>query len=142
MKLILKEIPEKELTVTIEYPKKDEKVRRLIHKVKDLEYALMGTDNGRDFRILVEDIYYLESVDKKVFIYTKDSVYRSEKRLYQLEAELKSFKFVKVNKCCLLNIMVLNNLKTLMNSRLEAQLDNGEKIVVSRTYIEAIKNAI
>ena len=30
------------------------------------------------------EIFYIESVDKRTFIYTKDMVFRSEKRLYQL----------------------------------------------------------
>ena len=38
-----------------------------------------------------------------------------------------------------MNINELVHIKTLSNSRLEAELSNGEKINVSRTYISEIK---
>ena len=88
------------------------------------------------------DVFYIESVDKRTFIYTKEKVYRSEKRLYQLENELKEYDFVKVSRTCLVNINELVHIKTLSNSRLEAELTNGEKIIVSRTYIPEIKRKI
>ena len=56
-------------------------------------------------------------------------VFRTEKRLYQLEKELKKYDFVKVNRNCLVNIHELVHIKTLSNSRLEAELTNGEKII-------------
>lgn len=81
-------------------------------------------------------------MDKRTFVYTKDMVFRTEKRLYQLEKELKKYDFVKVNRNCLVNIHELVHIKTLSNSRLEAELTNGEKIIVSRTYIPEIKRML
>ena len=91
---------------------------------------------------MVPAIFYIESVDKRTFIYTKEKVYRSDKRLYQLENELKEYDFAKVSRTCLVNINELVHIKTLSNSRLEAELTNGEKIIVSRTYIPEIKRKI
>ena len=85
MKLILKENPNVELTVTIEYPKKRSQLSRIIQKLKSEEKALVGSENGRDYKVFMPDIFYIESVDKRTFIYTRDMVFRSEKRLYQLE---------------------------------------------------------
>ena len=69
-------------------------------------------------------------------------VFRSEKRLYQLEEELKEFDFVKVSRSCLVNVNELVRIKALANSRLEAELSNGEKLIVSRTYIPEIKRKL
>ena len=91
MKLILKENPNVELTVTIEYPKQSSQLNRIIQKLKSEEKALVGSENGRDYKVFMPDIFYIESVDKCTFIYTRDMVFRSEKRLYQLENELKEF---------------------------------------------------
>lgn len=142
MKLILKENPNVELTVTIEYPKQSSQLNRIIQKLKSEEKALVGSENGRDYKVFMSDIFYIESVDKRTFIYTRDMVFRSEKRLYQLENELKEYDFVKVSKNCLVNINELIHIKTLANSRLEAELSNGEKIIVSRTYIPEIKRKV
>lgn len=146
MKLILKENPDVELTVTVEYPKQSSQVSRIIQKLRTEEQFLIGSENCRNYKVLVSDIFYIESVDKRTFIYTfiytKGMVFRSEKRLYQLENELKEYDFVKVSRTCLVNINELVHIKALANSRLEAELSNGEKIIVSRTYIPEIKRKI
>ena len=142
MNIILKEDPSKELTVTVEYPEQSNQVLRIIHKLKAEEKSLIGSENGRSYKVLIPEIYYIECVDKRTFIYTKDAVFKTEKRLYQLEKELKEYNFVKVSRNCLLNIHELVHIQTLANSRLVAELSNGEKIVVSRTYIGEIRRMV
>lgn len=139
MKLILKENPNKELTVTLEYPEQSNQVLRIINKLKAEDQSLVGSLNGRNYKVLIPEIFYVECVDKRTFIYTKVMVYRSEMRLYQMEQELRKYEFVKVSRSCLLNINELVHIETLANRRLEAELTNGEKIVISRTYIGEIK---
>lgn len=72
MKLILKENPDMELTVTVEYPEQNSQVSRIIHRLKSEEQFLIGSENGRDYKILMPEILYIESVDKRTFVYTKD----------------------------------------------------------------------
>lgn len=142
MKLILTqhcELPETE--VEIRYAEMDTGVQNLVKRIEQGDRHLYGEDNGRQYRILIDDIFYTESVDRKTFIYTKSEVFRSELKLYQLMDKLKGTDFVQVNKSCILNINVLDNIKTLLNSRMEGTLTNGEKITISRTYISAIKTA-
>lgn len=142
MKLRLKENPNVELTVTVEYPEPSSQLTRIIQKLKSEEQFLIGSENGRNYKVMAPDIFYVESVDKRTFIYTKEMVFRSEKRLYQLEDVLKAYEFVKVSRTCLVNMNELVHIKALPNSRLEAELSNGEKIVVSRTYIPEIKRRV
>jgi len=55
--------------------------------------------------------------------------------------QLREYAFVQVSKSCFINMDVLESIRTMLNSRLEATLINGEKINVSRTYLSGIKNA-
>ena len=142
MKLNLEQKPDGDIEVTIRYMQMDESVKRLISLIESSGYALVGSDNGRQYKISAADIYYIESVDKRTFIYTKEQVYRSEKPLYKLIDELKGFGFLQVSKFCILNLDMLSHIVTLKNSRLETTLTNGERITVSRTYIPAIKQAL
>ncbi len=142
MKLIIKENREKELTVTVEYPEQNNQVLRIINKIKSEGKFLIGNESGRSYKVLIPEIYYIESIDKRTFVYTKDAVFRTDKRLYQLEKELKEYGFVKVSRNCLLNVGELTHLEVLANSRLEANLTNGEKVIISRTYIPEIKKVV
>ena len=58
MKLILKENPDVELTVTVEYPKQSSQAARIIQKLRTEEQFLVGSENGRSYRVLVPDIFY------------------------------------------------------------------------------------
>lgn len=130
-----------ETEIEIRYAKMDNEVIKLIERIEQTESFIYGTDNGRRYKIRINDIYYAESVDKQTFIYTKKGVFRSELRLYQLIERLKADDFVQVSKFCVINMNVLESIRSLFNSRLEVTLTNGEKVNVSRTYLAKIKMA-
>lgn len=142
MKLFLEQRKEKEIEVIIRYQQMNNDVKRLLQKVESCNHTVVGDDNGRQYKINIYDIYYIESVDKKTFLYTKDQVFRSEHKLYYFAEELKGYDFVQVSKSCILNLEVLKHIKNMLNSRMEATLINDEKITISRTYLSAIKEAL
>ena len=88
------------------------------------------------------DIYYIESVDKKTFLYCEKEVYRTEFRLYQLMDMLSGLGFVQISKSYILNINTLDSIKPLLNKRMEATLKNGERLHVSRKYLTNIKHEL
>lgn len=142
MKLILKQQCDiSETEVEIRYAKFNAEVQNLAKRIEQGEQYLYGTDNGRQYRILIDEIYYVESVDRKTFVYTASEVFRCELKLYQLLDKLKTADFVQVSKSCILNVNVLDHIQTLLNSRMEGTLINGEKIAISRTYIPGIRTA-
>ncbi|WP_160686594.1 LytTR family DNA-binding domain-containing protein [Clostridium sp. C2-6-12] len=139
MDIKLVEDKDSKLEVQIKYPIMNAHVKQLIQKIKSTEMKIVGSDSGEDTVLNIYDIFYIESVERKTFIYTKDQIFRSSKKLYQLFDELKEFGFVQINKACILNIDVLESVKTIFNSRLKATLINGEHVIVTRTYIPEIK---
>ena len=142
MKIIKKQVDgQAELEVEIRYPEMDEYVRSLISRIENFDHVVYGTSNGRQCKIKINDIYYVESVDKRTFIYTETSVFYSALRLYQLFEKLKDCDFVQVSKFCIVNINALESIRSIHNSRLELTLINGNKINVSRTYLSGIKAA-
>lgn len=50
--------------------------------------------------------------------------------------------FVQISKSCILNINVLDFVRPLLNSRMEATLKNGERLNVSRKYLVNIKSKL
>lgn len=51
MELILKENPDVKLTVTVEYPKQSSQVSRIIQKLRTEEQFLIGSENGRNYKL-------------------------------------------------------------------------------------------
>lgn len=56
------------------------------------------------FQIPISEIYYVESVERKTFFYTKDEVYMADKKLYELEDLLAGTGIVRISKSCLMNV--------------------------------------
>lgn len=128
-----------EIEVEIKYYEMNNELKHLVKRLENYNYSICGNDNGRIYRIDVKDIFYIESVDRKTFIYSTQQVFRTEKKLYQLLEELKSHDFVQISKAVIVNINVLESMKMLANSKIQVTLQNGEKLNASRTYIPNIK---
>ena len=119
-----------------------EKVREIIAFVKSRQGQLTGTADERQYEIAVSDVFYIESVDNRNFIYTKDKVYETRQKLYELEEMLKDKHFLRVSKSTLLNLMKVSSIKPALNSRFVAVLFSGEQIVISRKYVPALKQTL
>lgn len=130
------------IEVTIRYADRNKSVQDIIALLQSVDTQLTCYDDMEEKLINTSDIYYIESVDKKTFVYLEKNVCRTNFRLYQLAQNLSHLGFVQVSKSCILNISVLKSVKSLMNSRMEATLKNGEKIYINRKYLNGIKRAL
>jgi len=131
-----------EIEVTIKYPQKSRQVNRIIDLLQSVDMQIKCDNENAERMINVSDIYYIESVDKKTFVYLEKSVYHTDFRLYQLKSRLQGHGFVQISKSCILNINALESIRPLFNSRMEAALKNGEKVYINRNYLTEIKTAL
>lgn len=131
-----------EIEVIIKYPQKDKQVNRIIDFLQSFDMQIKCTGDNTKQMINILDIYYIESVVKKTFVYLENAVYRTDFRLYQLKDKLRAYGFVQISKSCILNINTLESIRPLFNSRMEATLKNGEKVNINRNYLNGVKNAL
>ena len=131
-----------EIEVIIKYPQKDKQVNRIIDFLQSFDMQIKCDSDDAERMINILDIYYIESVDKKTYIYLEITVYHTNFRLYQLKDKLQEYGFVQISKSCILNINALESIKPLFNSRMEATLKNGEKVNVNRSYLNGVKKAL
>ncbi len=131
-----------EIEVIIKYPQKDKQVNRIIDFLQSFDMQIKCAGDNAEQMINILDIYYIESVDKKTFVYLENAVYRTDFRLYQLKDKLRAYGFVQISKSCILNINTLESIRPLFNSRMEATLKNGEKVNINRNYLNGVKNAL
>ena len=119
-----------------------DEVREIVAFVKSRQGQLTGTADERQYEISISDIFYIESVDNKAFIYTKSKVYETRQKLYELQEMLKKKHFLRVSKSTLLNLMKVSAIKPALNSRFTAVLQSGEQVVITRKYVPALKKAL
>ncbi len=96
---------------------------------------------GESYMLGTNLIYYTESIDKRTYVYTKEACYETKYRLYELE-ELLSAGFLRVSKSMVVNIRKIRSVKSELNGRMTAELLNGEKIMISRSYVKDLKRKL
>ncbi len=140
MKIVTRKVENQPLTVIVEYPKLNHATERIIEKIAHLDDSFVCRSKEKTVKIDVIDIYYFEAVDRKVFLYTKDEIFRFDGSIADIEERLEHTELVRVSRTCIMNTEHLKEIRQIKNSHLEAVMDNEEKIIVSRKYLPDIKN--
>lgn len=131
-----------DIEVLIRYAKINQRIKRLITLIRSFDMRIKCNEENAEHYVNVSDIFYIESVDKRTFIYLEKDVLRTDYRLYQLAEKLSDFGFVQISKSCIVNINTLESIKPLINSRMEATLQNGERLYITRKYLDDIRQAL
>lgn len=88
MQIVTRKVEGQPLTVTIEYPEYTESVKGLIKKIKGLDISFSAFAEDGQLRIALADVFYIENVDRKVFLYTEKDVYRLNASMAEIELVL------------------------------------------------------
>ena len=139
MRVEQRQVKDQPLTVIVEYPEYDQNVERLVSKIKNLNISFTGKADGKTFSIDISDIYYIENVERKVFLYSKKDIYRFDGTMADIDSAIADTDLVRISRNCFMNVSHLREIMQMKNSHLEAVLDNGEKLIVSRKYLKDIK---
>ena len=139
MKIITRQVEEQPLTVIVEYPEYNKSVAKIVKKINSLDIDFAASVDDKQVHIPLTEIYYFEIVERKVFVYTEKDVYRLSLTMAELEDMTRESDIVRISRTCLLNVEHLKGIKQIRNSHLEAELDNDEKLIVSRKYLKDIK---
>lgn len=99
------------------------------------------TRDGNTYLCKLTQVYYIESVDKRTWVYTRDGCFESRDRLYELEEKLGMY-CVRVSKSMIINLRKVRNVSAQTGARMIAELLNGEKVIISRNYAGEIKRRL
>ena len=139
MRIEHRQVEGQPLTVIIEYTKWSESVDNLVKKIGMMDISFIGKMDERSVNISLSDIYYIENVDRKLFIYTESEVFRLDGSMADVESRIYDSSLVRISRTCIMNTDYLRQIQQIRNSHLEAVMDNGEKLIVSRKYLQDIK---
>lgn len=114
-------------------------IEKIISTLKVLDKQLVATKENETFFIGISEILFVETVDKKSFVYTVKDLYETEMKLYELEEQ---FGFFRAGKSCIINLKYIKSLKAEFDRRIKVTMENGEQIIVSRQYAEELKKRL
>lgn len=143
MKIIIEEIEGfGETEITIKCQSISDEIIEFINEYKLLDNRIWGSLNKESYILNPVDIYYIETIDNKVFAYTNDKVYELNQKLYVLEKILPNKYFFRASKSMIINISKIISIKSLLNGRIQAKLDNDENVIISRSNVILFKEKL
>ena len=104
--------------------------------------SISGITNGKSIILPLSDILYFEAVDERVFVYTENDVADVRGRLYEYEERLTDKGFARVSKSVLVHIVKIKSIAPSPGRKFEAELCNGERVIISRQYANDLKRIL
>lgn len=143
MKITIVDRPEgEEDEIIIRCRQMDGQMLKMIYALKACTEKLTAFKDGKISQVSPEDVYYFEAVDNKVFLYLEKEVLETKSKLYELEERYMGTDFLRVSKSVIMNLDKVKSLSPAFNGRFEANMKNGEKIVISRQYVALLKQKL
>lgn len=132
----------KEIEVIISCSDINQEVQEVLDSLNKFNRKISVIDKNKIKLIMIKDVLYIESVDKKTFLYTFNDIYESKLRLYEFEDKFRENGFMRVSKKTIINLKQVSNISPDLSRRLILTLENGEKIIVSRQYVVEFKREL
>ena len=132
--------PEDEITIICK--EKDVTIQEIVQYVENYGINIAVKLNNEKLFIPLNDVFYFEAVDNKVFAYTEKKVYEVSYKLSQILEKISNQTFIQVSRTVVLNLTKIDRVSTLINGRILAILNNKEKIIITRAYANMFKEII
>lgn len=134
MQIDIQKITEGKEFVTIRYKNLTPTMKKVIGILEGTEDKLWGKNEAETVSIRLRDLLYLESVDDKLFAYTGSNVLRIEGSLSSFMTDYDDGSFFRCSKSMVINVNRVKALKSLSSNRIDATMEGGEHIIISRRY--------
>lgn len=130
------------IEIIVRCPEDNNEIRRIESLLQGFDKKLTCYKNGVIKLVDKRDILYFESVDKRCFLYTSDDVFETSLKLYEIEEMLTDMGFLRSSKSQILNITKIESLCPEFGGRIEAIMENGYKLIVSRQYTKILTEKV
>jgi len=131
-----------DMELIINCKKTDEKVLKIVAMLSVLDKKITGIKNNLTYILDVSKILYIDTVDKKTFFYTKDDVYETPLKLYELEEQLESSDFFRAGKSIIINFNQIKALKPDIDGRILVTMNKKKNFFFSQKYVSTKKNKL
>ncbi len=145
MKIRIEICPEGEDEIIIRCRERDGKIQsieRVLDGIVKARRELVLYIGNSEYYVPISDILFFETMDSRVCAHTKDAMYSSPHKLFELENLLPS-SFVRISKSAIANVMQISSLSRELVGNGELRFYKTEKkTYFSRAYYKILKDRI
>ena len=128
---------------TNSYTEEIKEIEEILNKYKNSSKNILTVFKDEQvFVIDTKDIIRVYSENKHVFIETKNDIYKSRLRLYEIEERLEKNDFIRISRFEIINIKYIEKLDLSFTGTIAVSLKNGKICYVSRRNLKEFKNIL
>ena len=101
-------------------------------------HVITASDHDKIVILNPNDVYMVRVENEKVILYGEDRQFLSNKRLYQIAAQLGK-DFIQISRFTIVNLKFIDSVKPSFNGLMHISLKNGESDYISRKYLRSFK---
>lgn len=112
--------------------------------LKDIfdEAYFLGEQEHEMMPILYQDILYIESYGRYIYVNTISEFIRVKNRLYEVEKSLEGLDFIRISKSVIINKTGIQKIIPIINGRFDLIMKNNENVTVTKSYRHSFKTFI
>lgn len=119
--------------IDVYYRKKNARITNLMAYLES-EQVLYGRSEGEQRRLYLNEIYYVEVVERHCFAYLESGVWEIDETLRSFLARYQESGFLQIGKAAAVNMNHIEKIVPDLNMRMHLTLENGERLVLSRAF--------
>ncbi len=129
--------------VVVRGPQGSREVERIVALLQSGSDKLWALDEERQtVAVSPNSILWAETVEDKTFVYTRGAMYQAACSLAALELRWEGAGLFRCGKSVVVNLNAVQSLRSRPGGRIEAALESGERIVISRRYAPALREKL
>ena len=117
-------------------------VEKLLSTIRIIDKQLTAKKGDSIYLLDLSQIFYIEALERTTFIYTASDVYESELKLYEIEAQLSQYNFIRVSKNTICSLLKIKSLKSEVDRKIKITMENGYQIIASRMYADELRKKL
>lgn len=98
------------------------------------EGEILCRKDGDHYRIPIDDVLYVESMGKEIFVFADNQRFSTKIRLYELEKILPSEKFIRISNSVIIRKNAIKKIRPALGQKFYLTLRNGTVVDVTRSY--------
>lgn len=142
MRIRLEQVEKGQEEICLKYSEMTPEVQAILHYMNKENHTIMAKKEDRQVMVLPGDVIYLESVEGITYLYTAEEVLSTGLSLAAAEEEFAEEGFFRCSKSMVINIYHIERLKSEAGNRIDAQMGNGEHVMISRRYAKMLRRIL
>ncbi len=141
MKITVVQISDNEQEeITVKCHKNSQGIASLLRSLSAVADGITARKDGEIFKVRLIDVFWFEVVENRAFLYLEHDVYECKLKLYEFEELTRGMNFFRATKSTVINADKIESVAPTFSGRFSVKFNNGERGIVSRGYVSALKN--